>query len=340
MPATTPPPGLRPVADTDARALTELVVAAYAEYPGCVLDLPGVDVDLTAPATVAAERGGRWWVLTRGERILASIGTGPVRDDGHLELKRLYLDRERRGRGVATAMIARVEAHAAGLGAVAVDLWSDTRFAAAHQRYQQLGYVGTGEQRHLDDPSDTTEYRFIKRLELDPPRREVIWDGPHGRDRCELVELPDGMLMRGAVGATRYEVELDGDWLTRRAETVTADTRLRLTSDGTGRWWRDGAPAEGLAGCLDVDLEVTPATNLLPIRRLALPIGGAAQPTAAWIRTDGTTAEPLEQRYERSGPTTWHYRAGTFAATIEVDDDALPVTYTTATGDELWTRVS
>ncbi len=64
------------------------------------------------------------------------------------------------------------------------------------------------------------------------------------------------------------------------------------------------------------------------------------QPTAAWIRAEATTLEPLEQRYERSGPSTWRYRAGTFEATIEVDDDGLPITYTTASGDELWMRVT
>ena len=340
MPTTSssPEPGIRPVLDTDAPSLIELVESAYAEYPGCVMDLPGVDEDLNTPATAAAIRGGRWWVIESHERIIASVGTGAVRDDGHLELKRLYLDRAARGRGIASALIERVEDHAAGLGAIAVDLWSDTRFRDAHHRYQRLGYADSGERRQLHDPSNTTEYRFVKPLSPLAARRQVTWKGPEGLDRCGLTPLPDGTLLRGEVADARYEVELDASWRTRRAEVRTGMTALRLSSDGAGRWWRDGAPAEGLGGCLDVDLELTPATNLLPIRRLFPAIGEVVDVTAAWVRSDAATIEPLDQRYERTGATTWRYASGAFEATIEVDDDGLPLAYVAATGDELWTR--
>jgi RimJ/RimL family protein N-acetyltransferase len=157
-------PGLRAVRDTDADALSGLIAAAYGEYPGCVLDLPGVDADLCAPATVAARRAGPWWVVEQDGRIVASIGAGPLRPDGHVELKRLYLAPEVRGRGLATRLVALVEGHARNVGATTIDLWSDTRFAAAHRRYEQLGFRRTGDERDLDDPSHTTEYRFVLEL--------------------------------------------------------------------------------------------------------------------------------------------------------------------------------
>ena len=343
-PSSPPVPGIRPVVDSDAPSLIELVGSAYAEYPGCVMDLPGIDEDLTTPASAAAARGGRWWVVESRERIIASIGAGAVRDDGHLELKRLYLDQAARGRGIASALIQRVEAHAAGLGAIAVDLWSDTRFRDAHHRYQQLGYADTGEHRQLHDPSNTTEFRFVKPLSPLAARHQVTWNGPDGLDRCALTSLPDGTLLRGEVADTHYEVELDAHWRTRRAEVRTGAkvrtgvTGLRLSSDGAGRWWRDGRPAEWLGGCLDVDLDLTPATNLLPIRRLCPPVGGVVDVTAAWVRSAAATIEPVDQRYERTGATTWRYASGGFEATIEVDDDGLPVAYVSASGDQLWTR--
>lgn len=154
---------LREVHDVDADALIALVGAAYAEHPGCVLDLPGVDADLCAPATTATARGGPWWVLVHDGAVIGCVGAGAPHD-GVIELKRLYLDAAWRGQGLASDLVRHIEAHAAGLGARQIELWSDTRFAAAHHRYTQLGYTPTGETRDLDDPSNTTEYRFVKDL--------------------------------------------------------------------------------------------------------------------------------------------------------------------------------
>lgn len=161
--------GLRPVRDADAAELIALIGAAYDEYEGCVLDLPGIDADLEAPATAAVASGGRWWVVDRLDRdgqprVVASVGCGPVAD-GVAELKRLYVATEHRRQGLATALVVTVEGHAIADGATAVELWSDTRFHAAHRRYHALGYRETGETRHLHDPSDTTELRFVRALE-------------------------------------------------------------------------------------------------------------------------------------------------------------------------------
>lgn len=156
--------GLRPVDDGDRDGLIRLIGSVFAEYPGCVLDLDGLDHDLLAPGTEARERGSPWWVVVRSGRIVATVGAGPLRDDGTVELKRLYVDAGHRREGLATALVSLVEQHARQLGARAVDLWSDTRFEDAHRLYTRLGYRDTGERRHLEDPSDTTERHFVRRL--------------------------------------------------------------------------------------------------------------------------------------------------------------------------------
>jgi putative acetyltransferase len=173
LPASSPAhglPGLRPVTDADAEGLIALVGACFDEYPGCVLDLPGLDADLLAPATEVARRGGAWWVVERQREIVATIGAGELRDDGLLELKRLYVGPTARRRGLAAALVGVVEAYAAERDAVTVDLWSDTRFLDAHRLYERLGYVATGETRELHDPSDTTERRFRRELTDDRVR--------------------------------------------------------------------------------------------------------------------------------------------------------------------------
>lgn len=176
------PSGLRPVTDADADGLIELIAAAYAEHPGCVLDLPGIDADLAAPATAAARTGSRWWVVEDDGRIVAGIGAGPLSPDGLVELKRLYVAKSHRRRGVAAALVGLVEQRARDVGARAVELWSDTRFADAHRLYGRLGYIATGEQRDLHDPSHTTEQRFVRGLSapVEPAGASSRRDGTDG----------------------------------------------------------------------------------------------------------------------------------------------------------------
>ncbi|MTV24318.1 GNAT family N-acetyltransferase [Nitriliruptoraceae bacterium ZYF776] len=325
------PAGLRRVTDADADGLIALVGAAYDEYPGCVLDLPGIDDDLPIPGTTAGRRGSAWWVVERDGRIVGSIGCGPVDADGQVELKRLYLDAAVRGQGLASRLVRLVEGHAAGLGARAVSLWSDTRFAAAHGRYAALGYARTGASRELHDPSDTTEWHFVREVTPRAVARTVTWDGPHGRDVATLVALPDGWLLTSSVdgGEVVSRVEVDGDWRTRVAEVRTGATTRRLSTDASGRWWRDGHTAPELDGCVDVDVEVSPLTNTLPIRRLLATGTDEAAVPAAWLRVPGPAVERLDQRYVRIDEHTWRYESPGFATELTVDADGLVVRYGT-----------
>lgn len=158
---------IRPVTDADAAAMTELVGSVYAEYPGCVLDLDGVDDDLTAPRTaIDAKRGDLWVVEDVDGRLVACCGWAPVEVSGRpaVELKRLYVAPRARRRGLGAWLVAQVERVARERGAAAVELWSDTRFTDAHRLYERLGYARQPETRELHDPSDTTEYRYRKPL--------------------------------------------------------------------------------------------------------------------------------------------------------------------------------
>lgn len=157
---------LRPVRDDDADSVIALVGGVYAEYPGCVLDLPGVDADLTAPRTSIDAKHGDMWVAEddRGD-VVAMCGWAPAADaEATIELKRLYVAESHRGRGLGRWLAEQVERVALERGASAVELWSDTRFVDAHRLYERLGFRRLPETRELHDPSDTTEYRFRKEL--------------------------------------------------------------------------------------------------------------------------------------------------------------------------------
>lgn len=71
------------------------------------------------------------------------------------------------------------------------------------------------------------------------------------------------------------------------------------------------------------------ATNALPIRRLGLAAGQAAEVRAAWLRFPSFALEPLEQVYRRTGDATYRYESagGRFVADLEVNAAGLVIHY-------------
>jgi uncharacterized protein len=75
-----------------------------------------------------------------------------------------------------------------------------------------------------------------------------------------------------------------------------------------------------LGECVDLDFGFTPATNLSQLRRIALPIGKAAEVPVAWLDAPFGSLELLQQRYERRTAGTYWYQAPRFdyAALLQV----------------------
>ena len=156
---------IRAASDGDADGLVELVGGCFAEYDGCVLDLPGVDRALLSIQSSFFDIGGEFWVAESGGKIVGSAGYTP-HSEIHFELKRLYVEKKWRRRGLATRLLRLVEDAVARKEGTSIDLWSDTRFEAAHAFYVRHGYVKQPETRDLNDPSNTTEYHFIRDLDV------------------------------------------------------------------------------------------------------------------------------------------------------------------------------
>ena len=137
----------------------------------------------------------------------------------------------------------------------------------------------------------------------------------------------------GAAWGVRYEIAIGADWATRSARIVVrsaaGESGVALEADGSGSWLVDGAPAPELEGCLDVDLEASGLTNLLPVGRLGLAVGERAEAPAAWVRVPEPRVERVEQSYERlpdeDGRSRYDYRspAFDFAAVITYDPDGV-----------------
>lgn len=159
----------RPARDSDRDGLIELIGAAFAEYPGCVLDVEREEPDLLAIASAYARHGGSFWVSIdpRSGALVGSVGWVPSRAPelaGWLELRKLYVARSHRRMGLGSALVARVESAARERCAPGLELWSDTRFLDAHRLYARLGFERGPLTRQLFDLSQSSEYHFAKRL--------------------------------------------------------------------------------------------------------------------------------------------------------------------------------
>lgn len=122
-----------------------------------------------------------------------------------------------------------------------------------------------------------------------------------------------------------YVVACDVAWRTVAAQVNgwvgEAAVDVAITVDTHGRWWMNDAERPAVDGCVDVDLNFSPSTNLLPIRRLRLEVGQAAEVRAAWLRFPSFALEPFDQTYRRLGPAAYRYESASgFAADLDVDD--------------------
>jgi predicted GNAT family N-acyltransferase/RimJ/RimL family protein N-acetyltransferase len=169
-------PGLREATDADADGLQRLIGACWSEYPNCILDVDAEEPWLRAPATAVAGYGGALWVVApEGGPLLASVAVRPATPGDRVtaELKSLYVGAPARRHGWGAALVGLARRWAADAGFVAVELWTDSRFADAHRLYERLGFTFTGGSRELHDLSGTTEFHATA-----PPLPGRAWRWP------------------------------------------------------------------------------------------------------------------------------------------------------------------
>ncbi len=155
-------------------------------------------------------------------------------------------------------------------------------------------------------------------------------------EHCRLFRGNGGHLMEGSIVgrlgskpvSCTYRIRTCPDWLTREVsvEFVHGDEEaiVHLEADGRGNWLMDGRELPELQGCLDVDIELTPATNTLPIRRLGLRKGQEAEMTAAWVRFPSLAVEPLRQSYCcLEDECSYRYRSASFKAGLDIGGEGM-----------------
>src|SRR4051812_29926035 len=156
-----------------------------------------------------------------------------------------------------------------------------------------------------------------------PSTLDMRWrrlDGP-GREEARIEQTADGWRLTGRLeteeAAVRaqlmYTVDCERDWRTRQAVVTGSASgvpiRFEFAADGEGHWTLNGAPLPSAKDALDIDLGFTPATNLLPIRRLDLAVGKRADVLTVWLRFPELRVELLQQRYQREAACVFRYDA-------------------------------
>lgn len=168
-----------------------------------------------------------------------------------------------------------------------------------------------------------------------------------GLETCRIAALDTGWQVTG-VAVLVYEgrpcrldylIDCSPQWVTRSALVTgwVGDQSIDVTAgrDASGQWLLNGNACEAVSGCIDIDLNFSPSTNLLPIRRLEPAIGATASVRAAWLRFPGFELEPLEQSYTRLAERRYRYESGNgrFVADVTVDDAGLVIDY-----GNIWSR--
>lgn len=153
--------------------------------------------------------------------------------------------------------------------------------------------------------------------------------------RADRWHLSGAAVFRHEANACKlnYALVCDAEWRTLSGtvtgwigdEAVTAD--VLVTPER--RWQLNGTDCAEVADCIDLDLNFSPLTNLLPIRRLNLALGQEAMVRAAWLRFPTFKLEPLEQVYRRLDDSTYRYESagGSFVAELKVNEFGLVTNY-------------
>lgn len=171
----------------------------------------------------------------------------------------------------------------------------------------------------------------------------VLWERAeaHSIEYFKLVIAPDKYVLEGTVvlplekfpTLITYKVECDPDWKTRTVDIYqdrASEVRRLNLEVGQDQVWRSaGAVVPFATGFFDIDLEITPATNTLPIRRLALQEGESAQVDAVWVRFPSLTLERLQQRYTRIEHNRYQYEglSSSYQTQLEVDESGIVISY-------------
>lgn len=162
-----------------------------------------------------------------------------------------------------------------------------------------------------------------------------------GHESARVYNDGDGWFLDGAAiflyegkpCRLEYLIQCDPDWQTAYVSVdgwVGSELiALEIEANQGGVWNLNGEEIAPVEGCIDIDLNFSPVTNILPIRRLKLEVGESKLVRAAWLRFPSFKLEALNQIYTRIDDTTFRYESGDgrFVRELTVNEAGLATDY-------------
>jgi uncharacterized protein len=174
--------------------------------------------------------------------------------------------------------------------------------------------------------------------------QSIVWRGLYqrGHEACRVYKQDTRWHLEGTAVflsddhrpcRLSYLVICDSSWTTLTGSISgwvgNDDVNIEICVDALHQWQLNGFDKPEVNGCIDLDLNFSPSTNLLPIRRLRLEIGQQAEVKAAWLRFPSFGLEPLSQVYSRLDEFTYRYSSndGKFVRDLKVNEFGLVTDY-------------
>jgi uncharacterized protein len=171
----------------------------------------------------------------------------------------------------------------------------------------------------------------------------ILWRGLffQGHESCRLFSSGQEWHLEGTAVFSHehrscrmdYQITCDEGWHTLAAHVKgwlgPTSIDIAIKTDSGRSWWMNDVEQPDVMGCIDIDLNFSPSTNLLPIRRLELDIGEVGEVNAAWLRFPSFKLERLTQQYRRLDKDIYRYESagGQFVAELKVNAAGFVVDY-------------
>ena len=167
-PGTPKPQQPLPIRRGQESAVHSLIDRCYREY-GLSLNLADpCEHHLADPGAYFRSRGGEFWVVPDESGLIRAtvalhIRAATLGGANLAELKSLYVDPAWRRQGWGRRLSLMVMDAARAAPSREMELWSDTRFTAAHSLYESLGFIRFS-RRDIEASNQSSEWGYRRAL--------------------------------------------------------------------------------------------------------------------------------------------------------------------------------